>query len=62
MTFLWSIAACDHAALADFMDATLQSVERRVAAARANQFVVSAVLDEAPTVEGQDAVSEANGG
>ena len=50
------------AALADFMDATLQSVERRVAPARANQFVVSAVLDEAPVIEREDAVGEANRG
>ena len=50
------------AALADFMDATLQSVERRVAPAPANQFIVSAILDQAPMVERQDAVGEANRG
>ena len=58
MTFL--VAAI--AALADFMDATLHSVERRIAPAPANQFVVSAILDEAAMVERQDAVGEANRG
>ena len=49
-----------NAALADFMDATLQSVERRVTSTSTNQFVVSAILDEAPMVEREDAVGEAN--
>ena len=48
-------------ALADFMDATLQPVEPRVPSACPNQFVVSTILDETPTVERQYTVGEANG-
>jgi len=44
------------------MDATLQSVERRVTPSPLNQFVVSAILDKAPMIKSEDAVGEANRG
>ena len=50
------------AALADFMDATLQSVKRRVAPALADQLVVSTIFNEAPMVQGEDTIGGANRG
>src|SRR5216683_2625638 len=47
-------------ALDDFMDAGLQSVQHRVAAAGAHQLVVRAVLDEPAAVDGDDAVGVAH--
>src|SRR5215469_5794750 len=41
----------------DFMDPRLQAVERGVAPAGADQLVMAAVLDQAPAVQGQNAVA-----
>ena len=49
------------AALANFMDAALQSVEDGVAPSPVNQLIVRTILDQAPMVERQDAVGVANG-
>ena len=40
----------------DFMDASLQPVEHRVAAARIDELIVSAVLNQPAAVNGDDAV------
>ncbi len=48
------------AALANFMDAALQSVEGGVAPSPVNQLIVRTILDQAPMVERQDAVGVAN--
>ena len=56
MTFFVTASA----ALADFMDATLQSVEGGVAPSPANQLIVRTILDEAPMVEREDAIGVAN--
>lgn len=50
------------AALANFMDAALQSVEDRVAPSLANELIVRTILDQAPMVERQDAIGVANRG
>src|SRR5258708_21376331 len=43
-------------ALADFMEARLQPVEIGVAPIAAHQFVVTAILDQAPPLQGQDPI------
>jgi len=48
------------AALANFMDAALQSVEGGVAPSPVNQLIVRTILGQAPMVERQDAVGVAN--
>src|SRR5262249_14367069 len=48
-------------ASADLMEASLQSVQRRVAAAGLDQRVVGAVLDQPAAIEGDDAVGAAHG-
>src|SRR5713226_4342983 len=48
--------------LADFMEADLGTVEHGVATADAEQFVVAAVLDDAPALDGDDAVDLAHRG
>ena len=48
------------AALANFMDAALQSVEGGVAPSPVNQLIVRTILDEAPMVQRQDAIGVAN--
>ena len=63
MTFFAFFAtpfAASMAALADFMDTTLHSVERRVAPAHTDEIIVSAVFDKTAMVERQDAVGEAD--
>src|SRR6478752_4416178 len=42
--------------LADFMDSTLQAVDRGIAPAGPDQFVVAAVLDQPASFDGHDAV------
>ena len=54
------VFATSIAALADFMNSTLQTVERRIAAAPGNEIVMNAVLDEAAMVERQDAIGKPN--
>ena len=44
------------------MDACLQAVQRRIAAAGLDQLVVRAVLDQAAAIERDDAVGAAHGG
>ena len=46
--------------LADFMDPTLQSVERRVASARPEQLVVGPVFDHTAMIDGDDPVGHAH--
>ena len=46
------------AALTDFMDAALHSMERRIATTPAHQLVVRAIFDETAMLERQDAVGE----
>src|SRR5262245_52183543 len=46
-------------ALADFMEASLQAVERGVAPAGPDQLVMRAVLDQAAALDGDDAVAAA---
>ncbi len=48
------------AALANFMDAALQSVEGGVAPSPVNQLIVRTILDQAPMVQRQDAIGVAN--
>ena len=48
------------ASLADFMDTTLQPVERRVASARPDKLVVGAVFDQAAMIDGDDPVGQAH--
>src|SRR5262245_36077449 len=52
---------CRIGALADFMDACLQPVQRCIAAACLDQGVVGAVLDQTAPIEGDDAVREPHG-
>ena len=49
------------ARLADFMDASLQTVQRRIAAAGLDQRVMGAVLDQAAALERDDAVRRPHG-
>src|SRR5438309_8944466 len=48
--------------LPDFMEATLQAMQRGVSAAAADQLVMRPVFDEAPAIEGNDAVAAPHGG
>src|SRR5215468_2209897 len=50
------------AVLADFIDPSLQPMQCSVAATRLDQRVMSAILDQAATFEGEDAVYHPNGG
>src|SRR6516165_12356711 len=54
-------AACD-VCLADCMDARLEPMEHRVAPARIDELVVSAVLHQPSAIDGDDAVGPAHGG
>src|SRR5262245_34914735 len=47
--------------LADFMDATLQAVDRGIAPARPDQIVMAAVLDQPAAFNGNDAIGGAHG-
>ena len=47
--------------LADFMDPSLQPMQRRVAAAGLDQRVVGAVLDQTAAIERDDAVRRPHG-
>src|SRR3954451_24818949 len=49
-------------ALADFMDPTLQPVQRRVAAPGPHQFVVCAILGQTATIYSDDAIRPTHGG
>ena len=53
-------APCD--GLADFMDARLEPMERRVAPASIDELVVGAVLHQSSAIDGDDAVGPAHGG
>src|SRR5579859_3064221 len=48
-------------ASSDLMDACLQPVQRRVASTRADELLVGTVLDEASTIDSDDAVRAAHG-
>src|SRR5262249_8225684 len=48
-------------ASADFMEACLQPVERRVAAGFVNELLMVAVFDDATALDGDDAIGVANG-
>src|SRR5215472_12700576 len=54
-------AVCD-AWLADFMDARLEPMQRRVAPVRIDELVVSAVLHQPSAIDGDDAIGPAHGG
>src|SRR5579864_3728516 len=56
------VTACGFAASTCFMDAGLDAMERGVTAARADQLVMAAVLDDAAALNGDDAVGAAHGG
>src|SRR5262249_56837362 len=47
--------------LADFMDATLQAVNRGITPARPDQIVMAAVLDQPAAFDGNDAIGGAYG-
>src|SRR6516162_1736438 len=47
--------------LADFMDATLQAVDRGITPARSDQIVMAAVLDQPAAFDGDDAIGRAHG-
>src|SRR6266849_7032551 len=47
--------------LTDFMDPCLQVMQLCIAAARTDQRVVRAVFDDAPTLDGDNAIGAANG-
>src|SRR5947209_12798579 len=49
------------AASANFMDACLQSMERRVASTGVDQLVVGTILDQAAAIDSHDAVGPAHG-
>src|SRR5262245_57751553 len=49
--------AASRAALADFMDACLQTVQRRIAAARPDQVLMGAVLSQTAALDGEEAVA-----
>src|SRR5947207_507944 len=53
--------ATETTALADFINSRLQAVEHRILPAGAEQCVVSALLDDAPALDRDDAIGVAQG-